>query len=115
MAATPHPKGTVCIVPDPTETHENRHVLIISDIDRPYVGEEYTVAALTTASPETYSQPVVTVPYSEITEGHLTQTCRAMPWSLHTISTEDIIKTPARVSDAVLARLADAIHEMLTG
>lgn len=114
MAATPQPKGTVCIVPDPTEIHPNRHVVIISDIDRPYVGEEYTVAALTTASPETYSQPVVSVPYDEIIEGRLTKTCRVMPWSLHTISAEDIIKTPARLSSTVLANVADAIHTMLT-
>lgn len=109
-----HPRGTVCVVPDPTGQHEYRHVLVLSDLDRPYLGEEYTVVGLTTADPDVYSHPVVAIPYDEITEGRLRQTCRAMPWALYTISGEDIIKAPARVSDAVLADVADAIHEMIT-
>lgn len=109
-----HPKGTVCIVPDPTGQHDYRHVLVLSDLDRPYVGEEYTVVGLTTAEPDAYTQSVVSVPYAELVAGRLRRTCRAMPWGLYTISGQDIIKTPARVSQTVLEAVADAIHEMVT-
>lgn len=66
-----HPKGTVYIVPDPTGQHDYRHVLVRSDFDRPYVGEEYTVVGLTTADPDAYTQSVVSIPYTELVAGRL--------------------------------------------
>jgi mRNA-degrading endonuclease toxin of MazEF toxin-antitoxin module len=106
-----YPQGSILIVPDPHSVHDSRPVIVISDIDRPKLGEEYTVIALST---QEYYANTVSVPRSAIVEGQFTpRGSRVCPWSLHPIAHEVVKKRVARVSYEFLEHIADALYGMV--
>lgn len=107
-----YPQGSILVVPDPHGAHDTRPVIVISDVDRPNLGEEYTIVALSTRD---YYAPTVSLPLSAIEEGQFRpRDSTVCPWSLHAISHEVVQKRVAQVSDAFLERVADALHEMVS-
>jgi mRNA-degrading endonuclease toxin of MazEF toxin-antitoxin module len=84
-----YPQGSLVFAADPTGAHSNpRPVIVISDVDRPYVEQEATVVCLTTQSE--YSYEVTELP-SDVLDGvELRKTSYVMPWAIYTIPLSSI-------------------------
>lgn len=84
-----YPQGSLVFAADPTGAHSNpRPVIVISDMDRPYVEQEATVVCLTTQSE--YSYEVTELP-SDVLDGvELRKTSYVMPWAIYTIPLSSI-------------------------
>lgn len=83
---------------------------VVSNANRPYFGEEYTVAVITTRS----RSEAVELLESRLTDGRLVEfPSYANPWSLHVVQHDEIRRRVAQVSDDVLEEVADRAHETL--
>jgi mRNA-degrading endonuclease toxin of MazEF toxin-antitoxin module len=84
-----YPQGSLVFAADPTDAHSNpRPVIVISDVDRPYVEQEATVVCLTTQNE--YSYEVTELP-SDVLEGvELRKKSYVMPWAIYTIPLSSI-------------------------
>lgn len=84
-----YPQGSLVFAADPTGAHSNpRPVIVISDVDRPYVEQEATVVCLTTQSE--YSYEVTELP-SDVLDGvELRKMSYVMPWAIYTIPLSSI-------------------------
>jgi len=109
-----YPQGSLVFADDPTGAHSNpRPVIVISDVNRPYVQQECTVVCLSTQND--YSHKVERLP-DEYTEGvELRKTSYIMPWAIYTIplSSIDDNLPSGTVTDAGLELVADAIGGMV--
>lgn len=84
-----YPQGSLVFAADPTGAHSNpRPVIVISDVDRPYVEQEATVVCLTTQSD--YSYEVTELPSSVLDGVELRKTSYVMPWTIYTIPLSSI-------------------------
>ena len=84
-----YPQGSLVFAADPTGAHSNpRPVIVISDVDRPYVEQEATVVCLTTQSD--YSYEVMELPSSVLDGVELRKTSHVMPWAIYTIPLSSI-------------------------
>jgi mRNA-degrading endonuclease toxin of MazEF toxin-antitoxin module len=109
-----YPQGSLVFAQDPTGAHSNpRPVIVISDVDRPYVDQECTVVCLSTQSD--YSHDVTRLPEGYIENVELRKTSYVMPWAIYTIplsSIRDNLPSGKLTSDG-LELVADTIDEMI--
>lgn len=108
--------GSLVFADDPTGAHTNpRPVVVISDVERPYLEEEATVVCLGTKADERYSHPTPILPNDVIDNARLKKTTYVLPWAIYTIplSTIDDTLPQGRVNDDGLALIADAISAMI--
>lgn len=109
-----YPQGSLVFVSDPTGAHDTpRPVIVISDVNRPYVEQECTVVCLT--SQNEYSHPVTHLPQDAVRDVTLKKTSYIMPWAVYTIPIPSIDETSpsGTLTDDGLKLVADAIHEMI--
>ncbi len=109
-----YPQGSLVFVQDPTGAHSNpRPVIVISDVDRPYVQQECTVVCLSTR--DDYSYEVTHLPEERIENVELRKTSYIMPWAIYTIPLSSIRDNlPAgTLTRAGMELIADAIDDMI--
>ncbi|MFC4989352.1 type II toxin-antitoxin system PemK/MazF family toxin [Saliphagus infecundisoli] len=98
--------GSVVIVDDPYK-RGRRPFLVVSNDTRPYFGEDYTLAVMTT----TEFSEAVQLNANDITEGRLnTFPSFIKPWSVHEFDHDEIDRRVAHVSNEVLDDVADAAY-----
>jgi hypothetical protein len=84
-----YPQGSLVFAQDPTGAHSNpRPVIVISDVDRPYVEQEATVVCLSTQSD--YSYEVTELPSSVLEGVELRKRSYLIPWAIYTIPLSSI-------------------------
>lgn len=87
-----------------------RPYLVVSNVSRPYFGEEYTVAVITTR----HREEAVELGDIDLIEGRLVEhPSYVNPWSLHVVQDAQIDRRVAQVSDEVLDDVADSVHGLL--
>lgn len=100
--------GSVVLVPA-TFKSGIRPYLVVSNSNRPFFGDRYTVAVITS----TERQTAVKLTPAVLPEGELkTYPSYVSPWSLHVFPHQEITKRVAQVDDDTMATVADAIHEL---
>src|SRR6056297_3257559 len=86
-----------------------RPYLIISNRNRPFFGDRYTVAVITSTERET----AVELTAESLLEGELkTYPSFVSPWSLHVFPHQEITKRVAQVDNATMTAVADGIHDL---
>lgn len=101
--------GSVVLVTDPYKDG-NRPFLVVSNDTRPYYGEDYTLAVMTT----TEFEEAVRLDAADVVEGHLdVHPSYIKPWSLHEFEHDEIHRRVAQVSDTVLQHVADAAYGLM--
>lgn len=86
-----------------------RPYLVVSNRNRPYFGDRYTVAVITS----TERNAAVELTAESLPEGTLkTYPSYASPWSLHVFPDQEITKRVAQVDEGRMIAVADAIHEL---
>ena len=101
--------GSVVLVDDPYKGGR-RPFLVVSNDTRPYHGQDYTLAVMTT----TEFDEAVQLDAGDVTEGGLNvYPSYIKPWSLHEFEHGEVHRRVAQVSDAILRRVADAAHEFM--
>lgn len=109
-----YPQGSLVFAQDPTGAHDNpRPVIVISDVDRPYVEQEGTVVCLTTQSD--YSYQVAELPGDVLDDVELRKTSYVMPWAIYTIplsSIRDNLPSGTLTQEGI-GLVADVIDEMI--
>lgn len=109
-----YPQGSLVFAQDPTGAHSNpRPVIVISNVDRPYVQQECTVVCLSTQND--YSHEVVRLPDEHIDGVELRKTSYVMPWAIYTIPLSSIRDNlpSGSLTPAGLELIADAIDGMI--
>ena len=109
-----YPQGSLVFAQDPTGAHDDpRPVIVISDMDRPYVEQEATVVCLTTQSD--YSYEVTELPDDVLDDVALRKTSYVMPWAIYTIplsSIRDNLPSGTLTEDGIHL-VADVVEEMI--
>lgn len=83
-----------------------RPYLIVSNTDRPYFGDEYTVAVVTTREREEATE----LPADRLTEGRLHHDPSFVnPWSLHVFQHADVDRRVAQADDGLVRTVAEEI------
>lgn len=101
-----YPHGSVVIVDDPYK-RGRRPFLVVSNDTRPYFGEDYTLAVMTT----TEFSEAVQLDADDVVKGRLdTHPSFIKPWSLHEFEHGEIHRRVAHVSDEILRDVATAAH-----
>lgn len=101
-------QGSVVLAPA-TFKSGLRPYLIVSNQTRPFFGERYTVAVITSTERET----AVEVRRDSLTEGELkTYPSFVSPWSLHVFPNQEIVKRVAQVDDETMSTVANSICEL---
>jgi mRNA-degrading endonuclease toxin of MazEF toxin-antitoxin module len=101
--------GSVVLVDDPYK-NSRRPFLVVSNDTRPYYGEDYTLAVITS----TEFEKAVRLDADDVTEGSLNRSPSYIkPWSLHEFKHGEVHRRVAQVSDDVLRRVADAAHGLM--
>ena len=92
-----------------TFKHGVRPYLIVSNQNRPFYGDRYTVAVITS----TERQRAVELAATSLTEGELkTYPSYVSPWSLHVFPDQEIVKRVAQVDEETVDTVATKIHEL---
>ena len=103
-------QGSVVIAPA-TFKGGNRPYLVVSNEDRPFYGERYTVAVITS----TERADAVPLTSGSMAEGELlTYPSYVSPWSLHVFPDHEITKRVAQVTDARMTDVAAEIRRLTT-
>lgn len=98
-------QGAVVLVDDPYK-RGSRPFLVVSNDKRPFHGQDYTLAVMTTSA---FSDAVKLTP-SDVVKGSLhTHPSYIKPWSVHEFEHGDIHRNVAHVSEAVIQEVADGI------
>lgn len=109
-----YPQGSLVFAQDPTGAHTNpRPVIVVSDVDRPYVEQEATVVCLSTQND--YSHDVRRLPHEYVDGVELRKTSYVMPWAIYTIplsSIRDTLPSGELTRDG-LGLVADTIDGMI--
>jgi mRNA-degrading endonuclease toxin of MazEF toxin-antitoxin module len=101
-------QGSVVLAPA-TFKSGVRPYLIVSNRNRPFFGDRYTVAVITSTERET----AVALTADSLTEGELkTYPSYVSPWSLHVFPHQAITKRVAEVDNSTMSIVADSIHEL---
>jgi len=83
--------------------------VVVSNDERPFYGDRYTVAVVTT----TERSDAVPLTRESLTEGELlTYPSYVSPWSLHVFPDREISKRVAQVSDETMADVAEEIRRI---
>ncbi|MFB6163182.1 MAG: type II toxin-antitoxin system PemK/MazF family toxin [Halococcoides sp.] len=101
-------QGSVVIGPATFKTGR-RPYLVVSNRDRPFYGDRYTVAVVTsTERPE-----AVPIDRNSLTAGELkTDPSFVSPWSIHVLSDQEITKRVAQLDTTTMGRVADRIRAL---
>lgn len=109
-----YPQGSIVFAEDPTGAHDNpRPVIVLSDVDRPYVQQEATVVCLSTQSDYSFAVTRLSEEYVEGLE--LRKKSYVMPWAIYTIPLSAIMDDfpSGKLTRGGLGLVADAIDEMI--
>jgi mRNA-degrading endonuclease toxin of MazEF toxin-antitoxin module len=99
-------QGSVVLAPA-TFKSGVRPYLVVSNQNRPFFGDRYTVAVITSTKREI----AVDLRANSLTEGELkTYPSYVSPWSLHVFPHQEITKRVAQVDDSAMTAVADRIH-----
>ena len=99
-------QGSVVLAPA-TFKSGVRPYLVVSNRNRPFFGDRYTVAVITSTERET----AVELTADSLTEGELkTYPSYVSPWSLHVFPHQEITKRVGQVDDSTMTTVADGIH-----
>lgn len=94
----------VVVAVDPFGATPRRPYLVISNDSRPFQGEDYLVAGITT-TPRDEAVPLT----GEYDAGRLERESYVSPWTVLTVRDRQISKRIAVVSERILADVADAL------
>jgi mRNA-degrading endonuclease toxin of MazEF toxin-antitoxin module len=87
-----------------------RPYLVVSNEERPFFGDEYTVAVITTKERDR----AVELTADSFVEGRLDRyPSYVNPWSLHVFQHEDIDRRVGSLGDAAMASVVDGICEFV--
>jgi mRNA interferase MazF len=87
-----------------------RPYLVVSNEDRPFYGEEYTVAVITTKD----RNQAIELSEGSFVEGRLDRyPSYVNPWSLHVFQHDDVDRRVGMLSESVMKDVADGIHEFV--
>lgn len=101
-------QGSVVLAPA-TFKSGIRPYLVVSNQNRPFYGDRYTVAVITSTERET----AVELSAESLTEGELkSYPSFASPWSLHVFPDHEIGKRVAQVDEKTMKTVAAAIHDI---
>lgn len=101
--------GSVVLASDPYKGG-SRPFLVVSNDTRPYYGQDYTLAVMTT----TEFEEAVRLDAGDVIAGGMnTYPSFIKPWSLHEFEHGELHRRVAQVSDDVLRQVADAAHEFM--
>lgn len=101
-------QGSIVIAPA-TFKQGHRPYVIVSNEDRPFHGDRYTVAVVTS----TERSEAVTLTRESLTEGELkTYPSYVSPWSLHVFPAREITKRVAQVGEAKMTDVAAEIKRI---
>lgn len=86
-----------------------RPYLVVSNRNRPFQGDRYTVAVITSTNRET----AVELTTDSLIEGELkTYPSYVSPWSLHVFPHQEIVKRVAQVDEETMNAVAETIHDL---
>lgn len=98
-------QGSIVVVDNPYAPGM-RPVLVVSNPSRPYQGEEYTIAIVTT----TERDEAVRLESDDLTEGSINISPSFVnPWSLHVFEHAEIDRRIAQVVPEVIRAVADGV------
>ncbi|WP_379776185.1 type II toxin-antitoxin system PemK/MazF family toxin [Haloarcula pelagica] len=101
-------QGSVVLAPA-TFKSGVRPYLVVSNRNRPFFGDRYTVAVITS----TKRAQAVELTVESLIDGELkTYPSYVSPWSLHVFPQQEITKRVAQVDDATMTAVADGVHEL---
>jgi len=101
-------QGSIVLAPA-TFKRGVRPYLVVSNQNRPFYGDRYTVAVITS----TERQRAIELTASSLTEGELkTYPSYVSPWSLHVFPDQEIVKRVAQVDEKTMKTVAAEIHEL---
>jgi mRNA-degrading endonuclease toxin of MazEF toxin-antitoxin module len=87
-----------------------RPYLVVSNSTRPFSGEAYTVAVMSTTP---RGEAVVVDPEEHIEDGRLNETSFVNPWALYTLRDEVIRRRVAQVSDHITESVCSSASEYI--
>src|SRR6056297_1943497 len=100
-------QGSVVLAPA-TFKSGVRPYLIVSNRNRPFFGDRYTVAVVTS----TEREAAVELAALSLLEGELkTYPSYVSPWSLHVFPHQEITKRVAQIDDSTMTLIAEGIHD----
>jgi len=100
-------QGSVVLAPA-TFKSGVRPYLIVSNDNRPFFGDRYTVTVITS----TERDEAVPLTPESLTEGELkTYPSYVSPWSLHVFPDHEVTKRVAQVDETTMEAVAATIHE----
>lgn len=99
----PYSQGSVVIASDPFKSGD-RPFVIVSNRERPFQGDAYTVVVMTTTDRR---NNISLVPDSDVVEGMLNRRSYANPWALHILQHKEINKKVAQLSDNVMEEICN--------
>jgi mRNA-degrading endonuclease toxin of MazEF toxin-antitoxin module len=103
-------QGSVVLAPA-TFKSGVRPYLVVSNRNRPFYGDRYTVSVITSTERET----AVELGADSLTEGELkTYPSHVSPWSLHVFPDQEVRKRVAQVDEETMKDVADTIHDITT-
>lgn len=101
-------QGSVVLAPA-TFKSGVRPYLVVSNRNRPFFGDRYTVAVITSTERET----AVELTADSLIEGELkTYPSYVSSWSLHVFPHQEITKRVAQTDNSTMTAVADGIHEL---
>jgi len=101
-------QGSVVLAPATFKTGV-RPYLIVSNRNRPFYDDRYTVAVITS----TERDRAVELTEATLTEGELkTYPSYVSPWSLHVFPDQEIQKRVAQVGEETMTEVAATIHDL---
>lgn len=101
-------QGSVVLAPA-TFKSGVRPYLVVSNRNRPFFGDRYTVTVITSTERET----AVELTADSLTEGKLkAYPSYVSPWSLHVFPHQEITKRVAEIDDSTMTVVADDIHKL---
>lgn len=99
-------QGSVVLAPA-TFKSGLRPYLVVSNADRPFFGDRYTVAVITS----TEREPAVPLTEDTLEAGELkTYPSYVSPWSLHVFPAQEITKRVAQVEEDTTTAVAEGIR-----
>jgi mRNA-degrading endonuclease toxin of MazEF toxin-antitoxin module len=106
-----YPRGSLIRLPDPTDAHEFRYAIVISDVNRPSLETEHTIVCL--SSQNHYAASVTQLPFNGLESGRLRKTAYIMPWAIYTIHPETIADRKGTLNETGMNAVADAVEGMM--
>ena len=101
-------QGSIVLAPA-TFKRGVRPYLVVSNRNRPFYSDRYTVAVVTS----TERDQAIELTESSLTEGELkSYPSYVSPWSLHVFPAQEIQKRVAQIDSDVMRTVAERIHDL---